>query len=155
MTGVPGYIVAVKTVAKGGGGGYVGGHGAAAAADDDDIKSGIRAGAVAPADYFRPVAAARRHGNEASEADAVEARKALLTEAAIMALVDYHPNVLGLIGVVSSGSPLLLLVPYCEHGELLEFVKKTRLADFEKLRIAAEIACGMDHLGTTKPCSLV
>ena len=154
MTGVPGYIVAVKTVAKGGGGGYVGGHGGGGAAAAD-MKSSIRAGAVAPADYLRPAAAAPRHGNEASEADAVEARKAILTEAAIMALVDYHPNVLGLIGVVSSGSPLLLLVPYCEHGELLAFVKKTRLADFEKLRIAAEIACGMDHLGTTKPCSLV
>lgn len=120
--GVPGYIVAVKTVLKRGvqqhvDGGGGGGH-----------------NTVAPSSDFE-------------EAGTREAIAGLLREAAIMALVDSHLHVLTLIGVVSIGMPMLLLVPYCEHGKMLDFIRKTRLANFDRIRICKEIALGMAHLG--------
>lgn len=41
------------------------------------------------------------------------AKQDLLDEAALMANFN-HPNVMGLIGVVTRGTPLLLLLPLCE-----------------------------------------
>ena len=52
------------------------------------------------------------------KSEAGKARELLLREAAIMSRVSPHDNVITLIGVVS-GEPLVLLLPYCEHGSLL------------------------------------
>ena len=63
-----------------------------------------------------------------------------------MALVPIHPNLVSLVGCVTRGAPLLLVVSFCENGSLLSYAKSTALALADKLRMAYEIACGMAHL---------
>jgi serine/threonine protein kinase len=78
----------------------------------------------------------------------------LLNEAAVMAQVagaDGHPNLVSLIGVVTKGNPLILLLSYAEHGSVLG-VLSTRAAAGEplaarsKVEMAAQTARGMAHL---------
>jgi serine/threonine protein kinase len=78
----------------------------------------------------------------------------LLNEAAVMAQVagaDGHPNLVSLIGVVTSGNPLILLLSYAEHGSVLGLLS-TRAADGQpvversKVEMAAQTARGMAHL---------
>ncbi len=47
----------------------------------------------------------------------MEGRSAMLHEAALMAQF-HHENVVGLVGVVTVGDPLLVLLEYCENGLL-------------------------------------
>jgi serine/threonine protein kinase len=47
-----------------------------------------------------------------------EAAEELQREAIVMALVGRHPNLVSLIGVVTTGPPLLLVISMCEHGSL-------------------------------------
>ena len=41
-----------------------------------------------------------------------------------MAQVTAHPNVLAVVGVVTVGTPLMLLIPLCEHGSLLSLLRR-------------------------------
>ena len=80
-----------------------------------------------------------------------EGKEDLLSEAAVMAQVKKHVNVLALVGVITSGEPLILVIQYCNLGSLYSLLKK-RAADgmpieYEhKIRIATQVASGMDHL---------
>lgn len=71
----------------------------------------------------------------------------MLKEATVMALVERHPNIVSLIGVVTSGTPLMLLITFCEHGALSSCLKKKLLpATKTKLNICLDVARGMAHL---------
>jgi hypothetical protein len=77
----------------------------------------------------------------------------LLQEALVMAQVGSHPNLVSLIGVVTSGLPLLLVVSYCERGSLLSVLRDRAeagdpLSIVTKLRFAVHIASGMAHLAS-------
>jgi serine/threonine protein kinase len=68
-----------------------------------------------------------------------------------MAQVTGHPNLVSLIGVVTSGAPLLLLLSFCENGALLNYLQDAKAAlksptQAAKAKMAAEIAAGMAHL---------
>ena len=70
-----------------------------------------------------------------------------------MAQVRGHDNVLSIIGVVSKGWPLMLVVSYCEHGSLLSLLRRRadrgdRLPAAEKLRFGQMVCQGMDFLAT-------
>lgn len=91
---------------------------------------------------------------EAGEFEQQRAFIDLIQEAALMAQFD-HPNILGLIGVctkgISDGDPLLLIVQYCENGNLCDFLSpKTRqgiaMPSHARLRICKEVALGMSYL---------
>jgi proto-oncogene tyrosine-protein kinase Ret/cadherin 2 type 1 (N-cadherin) len=82
----------------------------------------------------------------------------LMQEAIIMATVGTHPNLVSLVGVVTSGVPLILIIAFCENGSLQSQLKK-RLLGLGKLiaapgalqpkldaDIALDIAKGMQHL---------
>lgn len=82
----------------------------------------------------------------------------LKAEAAIMAQVGNHKNVVSIIGVVTVGTPALLLVSYCEHGSLLNVLQR-RVAEVaanpvvkapfcykQRLFMMYEVALGMEHL---------
>ena len=62
-----------------------------------------------------------------------------------------HPHLVSLVGVVTRGNPKVLVLSYCEHGELQELLKK-RCADgaaftaAAKLTFCTEVAGGMAHL---------
>jgi serine/threonine protein kinase len=85
-----------------------------------------------------------------------DGRGEMLREATVMAQVPSHPNLVSLIGVVTSGSPLLLLLSFCEKGSLLSMLKADRtklmagqrpifsLAD--KCKMVLNVASGMEHL---------
>jgi hypothetical protein len=72
----------------------------------------------------------------------------LLREASVMALVENHAHIVGLIGVVTSGTPLLLLLTYCEHGALSSCLKKRDVIPTtkSKLELGLDVALGMEHL---------
>jgi len=72
-------------------------------------------------------------------------------EALLMAQVDTHQNLVSLVGVITRGQPKVIVISYCEHGDLQKALKK-RATDgnaFDastKLRFCAEVAGGMGHL---------
>ena len=86
-----------------------------------------------------------------------EGAEELTREALVMAQLTGHPNVVSLIGVVTSGTPLLLLLSLCEHGSLQSCLKEGKCpsqegrngsppSDAEAFKMALEIARGMNHL---------
>jgi serine/threonine protein kinase len=89
----------------------------------------------------------------ADGADGGDSEKDLLIEATIMASVPYHDNILSLIGVVTRGTPLYLILPICQ-GSLLSFLKKPPpqmpnqrvITAEDKIKFAIDIAKGMEHL---------
>ena len=72
-------------------------------------------------------------------------RHAMLQEAAIMAQFD-NPFVLRLIGVITIGDPLLIVIEYCEFGSLHKYLTQNEISDTDKCRIGADCAEGMSYL---------
>eukprot|EP00043_Microstomoeca_roanoka_P013002 m.126863 g.126863 ORF g.126863 m.126863 type:complete len:842 (-) comp15645_c1_seq3:1805-4330(-) len=87
----------------------------------------------------RPVAVKMCH----EHATSVDIR-ALLKEAAYMAQFQGHANVVTLIGVVTRGQPVCLVMEYCEHGSLDSYLRTT----FQRLQlsVSSKIRMGMDIL---------
>ena len=82
-----------------------------------------------------------------------EGEEDLLKESMIMAQVPAHVNVVEMIGVVTRGTPLLLVVALCEEGSVLGFVQSRkeatpdmRLTVADKLTMCSDVAHGMAHL---------
>lgn len=80
----------------------------------------------------------------------------MLREATVMAQVSGHPNLVSLIGVVTSGVPLLLAISMCEHGSLISLLKERKVKGkaerklqstlAERIGFAIDTAKGMAHL---------
>merc|ERR1712185_522967 len=74
----------------------------------------------------------------------------LVREAALMAQMDPHPNIVSLIGVVTRGTPKILLVSLAQHGSLLDCLRKhAGTAEFTPPRRALaglHVARGMAHI---------
>lgn len=80
-----------------------------------------------------------------------EGMEDLLQEATVMAQLGSHPNVVSLIGVVTSGEPAMLILSICEHGSLKSalaeaFDANAPLPPAVKNQICMDIATGMAHL---------
>lgn len=80
-----------------------------------------------------------------------EATLELEQEAIVMAQVGGHPHLVSLIGVITRGDPLVLIISYCEHGSLLSLLRKrasegSPLYLEAKLKLALDTAQGMAHL---------
>ena len=90
-------------------------------------------------------------GSQDGAAASAAAEDDLVKEALLMARVETHKNLMALVGVVTRGTPKMLVISYCEHGALQGQLKK-RAADGAafsmrtKHRFCAEIAAGMSHL---------
>jgi surface protein len=75
----------------------------------------------------------------------------LMTEATVMAQVEGHRNLVSIIGVVTVGDPVMLILTYCDHSSMLSYLK-TRAAEdrtvpsVHKIDFAAQTARGMEHL---------
>ena len=96
------------------------------------------------------VAAKLALANDGSEGARI-ARADLIKEATVMGQVSYHANVVSLIGVVTRGDPLIVVVSYCEHGDIKHVLGKaaadgTPWSEARKLRMCHEVASGMAHL---------
>jgi serine/threonine protein kinase len=84
-----------------------------------------------------------------------EGSRELLAEAALMAQVGVHKHLVSLIGTVTSGDPLILVVAFCEHGSLLSALleaaaDKTPVPLEYKAALAVDIAKGMAYLHQCK-----
>jgi serine/threonine protein kinase len=87
-----------------------------------------------------------------------EAAEELQREAIVMAVVGRHPNLVSLVGVVTTGPPLLLVISLCEHGSLHSQLKNRAqnsgvlvgydgtLNPKSNIEIAREVASGMAML---------
>ena len=78
-----------------------------------------------------------KDGDSAAEAAAAE--NDLLNEALLMAQVDQHKHLVSLIGVVTRGKPKMLLLSYCEHGDLQ--VRALCHCDVPSLRLDSDLTC--------------
>jgi serine/threonine protein kinase len=80
-----------------------------------------------------------------SETDKME----LLSEAALTAQFQ-HDNVIRLVGVVTSGAPILVVLEFCEHGSLLSYLKKyaEHVEEEHRLQFAHGCACGLAYLSS-------
>ena len=99
------------------------------------------------------------HGNASTGSasstapNVVSAEEDLFKEALLMAQVESHANLVSLVGVVTRGQPKMLVLSFCEHGELEGQLKK-RAANGEpfdlctKFRFCSEIAAGMSLLAS-------
>ena len=76
-----------------------------------------------------------------------EARNEILAEAAVMAQFE-HENVLRLVGVVTKGDPILVLIEYMEHGALQSYIKAHAgaLTEQQRLGFAVDLASGLAYL---------
>jgi serine/threonine protein kinase len=76
-----------------------------------------------------------------------------MREAALMAPLN-HPNVVGLVGVVTAGEPRLIALQFCEHGSLLSFLRSrtgfNALQLQSKYNIILDVAEGMVYLSKRK-----
>jgi Eph receptor A1 len=81
------------------------------------------------------------------EFKAVDARAIadLLEEAKIMVRFA-HPHIVGLVGVVTVGLPVLLVSDLCINGDLLHYLRRSQLLYCEKLRISREVALALNFL---------
>lgn len=83
-------------------------------------------------------------------------RAALMEEAAIMNALN-HKHLVGLVGVVTKGYPLMIIMEYCEHGSLLSFLKKRTgfdaLTPQQRAKVALDVASGMKYLTSLGVCA--
>ena len=106
---------------------------------------------VAIPEYMVAAKTVREAKSDLEKAGSAAAGEELLKEALLMAQVDSHPHLVSLVGVITRGHPKILVLSFCEHGELQGLLKK-RAADGEafdlthKYRFCKEIADGMAHL---------
>jgi serine/threonine protein kinase len=126
------------------------GHGAFGDVWKGLLKDG---GGPASPEYMVACKVVKEASGSLDTAGFAAAEEELLKEALLMAQVDTHKNLVSLIGVVTRGKPKVLILSYCEHGELLGRLKR-QCADGKpidqptKFRFCAEIATGMQHLCT-------
>jgi serine/threonine protein kinase len=79
-----------------------------------------------------------------------EGRQRLLKEAAVMSQFA-HERVVGLIGVVTIGAPLLVVIEYCEHGPLSVYLQSfVSMKESERCMLAADCAEGLEYLASLK-----
>jgi len=69
----------------------------------------------------------------------------LMSEATINAQFD-HINIVNLIGVVTAGQPLCIVLEMCPRGELKQMVKKKKVPIKTKLHLLHGVAQGMKYL---------
>ena len=60
----------------------------------------------------------------------------LIREAALMAQMDPHPNIVSLVGVVTRGTPKMLLISLAQHGSLLDYLRGASGKDMNPSRRA-------------------
>jgi serine/threonine protein kinase len=82
---------------------------------------------------------------------AAAATEDLATEAMVMAQLKEHVNLVSIIGVVTSGKPLILVLAYCDHGSMQGHLQSSvrrgkAVPAAYKIDFAAQTARGMAHL---------
>ena len=79
--------------------------------------------------------------------DATSAREQFLSEASLMAQFS-HDNVTRLIGVVTIGEPMLVILEYCENGSLDVYLEKYDTVFPMLMKFSVDCAGGMAYLAS-------
>lgn len=66
-------------------------------------------------------------------------RLAFLDEIEMMKVVGQHPNLVSIIGCCTIGHRLLLVVEYCCHGNLQQYLRKLRTTDIVRNKMAYQM----------------
>ncbi|XVF40249.1 hypothetical protein PTKIN_Ptkin01aG0096900 [Pterospermum kingtungense] len=67
-----------------------------------------------------------------------------------------HPNVVQFLGAVTQSSPMMIVTEYLPKGDLREFLKrKGALKPMTAVRLALDIARGMNYLHENKPAPII
>lgn len=85
----------------------------------------------------------------------MEAQQLLLQEACLMAQVGAHEHLVSIIGVVTRGLPKVLVLTYCDRGELLSILRQraetgSPVAAGQKHQWCRDVASGMCYLASQK-----
>ena len=118
-----------------------------------DVWKGLLKDGASPGvpEYMVAVKVVKQATDSLDTAGFAAAEEELLKEALLMAQVETHPHLVALVGVITRGKPKVLILSFCEHGELQGKLKK-RAADgnafstTERYRLCKEVADGMAHL---------
>ncbi|XP_073505884.1 macrophage colony-stimulating factor 1 receptor isoform X2 [Phyllobates terribilis] len=51
-------------------------------------------------------------------------QEALMSELKILSHLGHHGNIVNLLGACTSGGPILVITEYCQHGDLLNFLRR-------------------------------
>lgn len=51
-------------------------------------------------------------------------KEALMSELKILSHLGHHENIVNLLGACTSGGPILVITEYCQHGDLLNFLRR-------------------------------
>ncbi|XP_069619689.1 macrophage colony-stimulating factor 1 receptor [Ranitomeya imitator] len=51
-------------------------------------------------------------------------KEALMSELKILSHLGHHGNIVNLLGACTSGGPILVITEYCQHGDLLNFLRR-------------------------------
>ena len=62
------------------------------------------------------------------EVSTIDDLKDLLEEIKLMKKIAHHKHVVSMLGCITLGHPVCLIVEYCEHGDLLEYLRSCRPA---------------------------
>ena len=73
------------------------------------------------------------------------AKDMMLSEAALMAQFQ-HPNIVRLIGVVTVGEPMYIILEFCDNGSMEAYLHKNVVEIPLQIRFAKECAEGMTYL---------
>ena len=76
-------------------------------------------------------------------------RGPILQEAALMAQFC-NEYIVGLVGVVTAGEPLLVVLEYCEHGALNRYMQQVVVSERIKRQFAGDCASGMAYLASRR-----
>ncbi|GMR40407.1 hypothetical protein PMAYCL1PPCAC_10612, partial [Pristionchus mayeri] len=79
-------------------------------------------------------------------ADDHHAQKSLLKEIHVMKCITSHPNINKLVASVTIDSPILLVVEYCKHGSLLDYLKAKYRS---RLRNSLNLVCEVIEIWST------
>jgi serine/threonine protein kinase len=74
-----------------------------------------------------------------------EERLELMKEATVTAQFQ-NPHVVMIIGVVTVGNPLMLVIQLCENGSLNSFLKEEKRSPQLKVTFSLDISSGMKYL---------
>ena len=83
-----------------------------------------------------------------------EAQLDLKAEALVMSQVGGHVHLVSLVGVITRGDPLVVIISFCEHGSLLSLLRQraekehSPLGIKPKMKLGLAIAKGMQHLAS-------
>jgi serine/threonine protein kinase len=91
--------------------------------------------------WFTAVCAPHALPRDFPRAVHVQAADELFDEAAVMAQVRFHRNLVSLIGVVTTGTPLYLVLSICDEGSLKSMLE-------EQLKKKTPVPRGRYHVPT-------